>query len=177
MIQKALEFATMKHKRQTRKGTTTPYINHCYQVMTILSMEFSDEELIVAGILHDTLEDTNTSYNELVLNFGQTVADLVLYCSEDKKLSWKERKSQTIEHIKNQINQRGDFILLADKIANLKDSYDELLKNGFIDWGKFNQGYEEQRWYYRGILDAANYLHTTKLYLDFKTIVEQVFEL
>ena len=86
-IHKAIEFATLKHQGQTRKGTDIPYIVHPIEVMQILTASGCEEDIIIAGILHDTLEDTNTEREEIVEAFGARVAELVAHESEDKSVS------------------------------------------------------------------------------------------
>lgn len=89
MIHEAIEFAAIKHRNQTRKSTDIPYIVHPMEVMQILTANGCDEKTIVAGILHDTLEDTATTHEELSEHFGEDVADIVGGVTEDKSKSWK----------------------------------------------------------------------------------------
>lgn len=98
-IQKAIVFATLAHEGQCRKGTNIPYIVHPMEVMQILTANGCNETVILAGILHDTLEDTQTTPEDILHNFGQDVLDLVLGESEDKSKSWQERKQATIDHL------------------------------------------------------------------------------
>jgi (p)ppGpp synthase/HD superfamily hydrolase len=175
MIDKALEFAARKHAGQLRKGTNYPYLVHCVDVMMILKNENYEREIIAAGILHDTLEDTDTTYEELVEHFGEMVADLVLYCTEDKTKSWKERKTLTIQKMFDDENVKGNLIVLADKTANLRDSYRELQKFCYINWNKFNEGYDEQKWYHESILENAQFFSNSKIYDEYETLIEIIF--
>ena len=86
-IQKAIVFATLAHEGQCRKGTNIPYIVHPMEVMQILTANGCNETVILAGILHDTLEDTQTTPEDILHIFGQEVLDLVLGESEDKSKS------------------------------------------------------------------------------------------
>ncbi len=94
-IHEAIEFAAVKHRNQKRKGTDIPYIVHPMEVYGILAASGCDEETLIGGILHDTLEYTDTDIEELINLFGQTVAQLVVSESEDKsKLGKSENKRQ-----------------------------------------------------------------------------------
>jgi guanosine-3',5'-bis(diphosphate) 3'-pyrophosphohydrolase len=175
MIDKALEFATRKHAKQFRKGTNIPYVVHCIEVMLILLRENYEREIIVAGILHDTLEDTDTTYQELADEFGTMVAELVLYCSEDKSQSWKERKTKTIQNMFDQLDRKGNLIVLADKNANLRDTYREYRRYCYNKWDKFNEGYDAQKWYHESILEAAIFYSGTKVYNEYEDLVDIIF--
>jgi len=96
MIHKAIQFATLAHKNQFRKGTNIPYIVHPFEVAQILTDAKCNEEVIIAGLLHDTVEDTDVAIGQIEQEFGHYVAELVSSCSEDKSQSWEERKQHTI---------------------------------------------------------------------------------
>ena len=101
MINEAIEFAAKAHEGQLRKGTKKPYIVHPIEVSEIVSAMTDDEEVICAAVLHDTIEDCRgITKDVLKLRFGDRVAELVAQESEDKTLSWKERKSATIARLK-----------------------------------------------------------------------------
>jgi (p)ppGpp synthase/HD superfamily hydrolase len=101
MIFKAIEFATRAHSGQYRKGTKLPYIVHPLGVAKILIECDSPEHLIVAGILHDTVEDTSATLDEIKQTFGWDIADLVEAASEpDKSDTWENRKEHTIQMLK-----------------------------------------------------------------------------
>jgi (p)ppGpp synthase/HD superfamily hydrolase len=118
----AIDFAAIKHSNQRRKNTQqTPYINHPIHVAYLASQEPSaDEEVIIAAVLHDTVEDTQTSLDEIEQYFGQNVRNIVAEVSDDKSLPKEERKRLQIEHASKK--SRGAKIVgLADKISNLQD--------------------------------------------------------
>ena len=123
LIHRAIEFATIKHQAQYRKGTKTPYIVHPMEVMQILTKNGCDEDTIVAGILHDTLEDTKTTIKELEYYFGPKVAKLVASETEDKTKSWHERKQATIDRTKN-ASYEEKLIRCADQLANIRSLFD-----------------------------------------------------
>jgi (p)ppGpp synthase/HD superfamily hydrolase len=175
MIDRALEFVVKKHAGQCRKGTSHPYVVHLVEVMMLLQRENYEREVVVAGILHDTLEDTDTTYQELVEHFGQTVADLVLYCTEDKTKSWKERKTKTIQDMFDQVDLKGNLIVLADKTANLRDSCREYQKFGYNRWDKFTEGYDAQKWYHESLFETSSFYRETKLHDEYEDLIDIIF--
>lgn len=108
LLQKAIEFAAMKHEGYVRKGTTIPYFTHVMEAMEIVSRMTEDEKVRAAAVLHDTLEDTPTTKDELIHFFGRRVASLVAAESENKRRdrpeneTWLERKLETIQHLEKQ---------------------------------------------------------------------------
>ncbi len=119
----AIAFAADKHRRQRRKDAeASPYINHPIALARVLSVEagLTDPVLLAAAVLHDTLEDTETSFEELRERFGKTVASVVLEVSDDKTLDKAERKRLQIEHAAG-ISRRAKLVKLADKICNVRD--------------------------------------------------------
>ena len=98
---KAAEFARKVHEGKLRKGSMVPYIVHPFEAAVIVSGMTDDPEVISAALLHDVIEDAGISYEELKMQFGSRVADLVLAESEDKSRTWKERKSATIEKLRS----------------------------------------------------------------------------
>ena len=121
MIDDAMEFATKAHEGQFRKGTRRPYIVHPIEVADIVSTMTKDEEVICAAVLHDTIEDcSGITWDVLKLRFGGRVADMVAQESEDKSLSWEERKGATIRRLKDAPIE-VQMIGLADKLSNMRD--------------------------------------------------------
>jgi len=119
---KAIDFAAQKHSKQRRKNQeASPYINHPIEVAAYLSDigEIDDEDVIVAALLHDTIEDTETSEMEIVSLFGNRVANLVLECTDDKSLEKQERKRLQIVNAPKK-SPEAKLIKIADKICNLR---------------------------------------------------------
>lgn len=119
----ALEFAAIKHKGQLRKsGDGTPYINHPITVARILADigSISDIDVLLAAVLHDTLEDTTATREELASQFGEVVCRMVEEVTDDKQLPKAERKRLQIEHAPH-LSAGAAQIKLADKIANVRD--------------------------------------------------------
>lgn len=122
----ALNFAAEKHRHQRRKDVAaTPYVNHPIALLRVLAIEAEVFELpvLVAALLHDTLEDTRTTPGELHAHFGALVRDLVLEVSDDKSLPKAERKRRQILHAP-ELSPGARLIKLADKICNLRDAAD-----------------------------------------------------
>jgi guanosine-3',5'-bis(diphosphate) 3'-pyrophosphohydrolase len=129
---KAIAFAADKHRDQRRKDEgASPYINHPIAVATVLATEgdISDEVTLVAAALHDTVEDTQTTFAEIDEHFGAEVAGLVRELTDDKSLEKAERKRLQIEHAQN-LSIRGKQLKIADKICNVRDVTD----NPPADW-------------------------------------------
>lgn len=177
-ILKAIDFATEYHKGQVRKGTTAPYIIHPVETMDILASMGADTDLLIAGLLHDTLEDTEATATEIHQLFGADVAALVLSHSEDKSKPWEERKTDTIELLKRS-STRAKMLVLADKVSNLRSMYSDYQKVGDKLWERFNAPIEKQAWYYSQIidvlLDMQDNLQAQDAYQELKTLYARVF--
>jgi GTP diphosphokinase / guanosine-3',5'-bis(diphosphate) 3'-diphosphatase len=120
---KAIAFAAEKHRRQRRKDAeASPYINHPIAVATVLAAEgdVSDESMLLAAALHDTVEDTQTTFVELEEHFGPDVAGLVRELTDDKSLEKGERKRLQVEHARES-SCRAKQMKIADKICNVRD--------------------------------------------------------
>ena len=141
-VLKAAHFAAQKHADQRRKGAAAePYINHLLEVAELVSSALSepDTNLVIAALLHDTVEDTGVTKEVLVETFGSDVADLVMEVTDDKSLPKAERKRLQIVHA-SQISVRAQVIKLADKISNLRG----ILDSPPADWsGERKQEYFE----------------------------------
>ena len=123
ILLKALQFAAGKHQRQRRKGVdASPYINHPIEVAHLLADVggVTDLDTLVAAILHDTIEDTETTPDELVALFGRRVRDIVAEVTDDKALDKEVRKERQVEHAPK-LSPQAKTIKLADKTANLRD--------------------------------------------------------
>lgn len=121
----AIEFSAHKHRSQRRKDKNTPYINHPIVVARMIWEigKIRDIDVIVAALLHDTVEDTDTSFAELRDIFGEKVERLVREVSDDKSLPKETRKKLQIEHAAS-ISDEAKIIKIADKISNMKDLYE-----------------------------------------------------
>ena len=153
LLEQAVCFAAQCHAGQLRKGTDIPYIVHPLEVMTILMRMRTDTDLLIAGLLHDTLEDTAATAAEIAERFGQKVADLVSAHSEDKSKTWQQRKEAAIAETKT-ADRRLQMLILADKLSNLRSMANDYAALGEELWKRFNAPAEKQSWYYSEIQDA-----------------------
>lgn len=141
----AMNFAAAKHANQRRDDPAqTPYINHPIEVANILANEggIDDEVTLIAAILHDTVEDTDTTAAELVAHFGQEITNVVLEVTDDKSLPKEVRKQRQIEKAPH-ISRRAQLVKIADKTANLRDMAKALpigwsleRTKDYFDWAK-----------------------------------------
>jgi guanosine-3',5'-bis(diphosphate) 3'-pyrophosphohydrolase len=141
---KALRTASIAHKFQTRKDGHTPFINHPIQVAQLISSVggIQDEVILCAAILHDIIEDTPTTYDEVKNMFGFVVADIIVECSDDKDLPKAERKRLQVVEV-NSKSHEAKIVKLADKIANMTDiivnppnNWDKERKLEYFYWAK-----------------------------------------
>jgi guanosine-3',5'-bis(diphosphate) 3'-pyrophosphohydrolase len=122
LVSEAAELAAQRHSGMARKGRgNQPYINHLAEVANLLSQATSceDAELVAAGWLHDTIEDTETTHDELARRFGLRVADLVAEVTDDMTLPRGERRQKQVEDASNR-SAGAKLIKIADKISNIR---------------------------------------------------------
>ena len=153
--EKALNFAIKAHKGQVRKSEPDkPMIFHPINVGQILKEYGFDENVVAAGFLHDVVEDTKYTFDDIKKEFGDDIASLVYGASEpDKSLEWEDRKKHTIESIKG-MDIRHKAVICADKISNLEDLYHLFGKSGSYDFSAFKRGFKEQEWYYSSVIES-----------------------
>jgi (p)ppGpp synthase/HD superfamily hydrolase len=175
-IHSAIIFAAKKHEGQKRKGTDIPYIVHPVEVMQILTENGCDKEVVIAGILHDTLEDTQTTPDEIRSEFGRTVLEIVQSESEDKSKSWKERKQTAILHMYS-ASLESKLACCADKLSNLRSIYADLKNIGEKIWERFNAKKTYIQWYYEEILKSLSEISDFDMYDELEILVEDVFKL
>ena len=157
----ALKTASKAHRDQVRKGTDIPYISHPVAVAMIIGRYTTDEDVIVAGILHDILEDVKPSiYSETDMrgDFGDKITDIVKDVSEDKvagepEKPWIERKKGYLAHLDNLANVEPIIVSIADKIHNLTDMLDEYERVGDELWERFNAPKDDELWFYKTFLE------------------------
>ncbi len=149
----AIEFATKAHTGQFRKGTKVPYIVHPLGVAKILIEAGCSEDVAVAGILHDTVEDSSTKIDDIRRDFGEEVTRLVEGASEPNKSdTWENRKQHTIDILET-APMDAVYVSLADKLANIRDIRADYEKLGDDVFLRFNRPKEKQEWYYRAMAD------------------------
>jgi guanosine-3',5'-bis(diphosphate) 3'-pyrophosphohydrolase len=145
LLIKAADFAADKHRKDKRKGVdASPYINHPIALARILCDEgdVTDIEVICAALLHDTVEDTATTFGELESEFGMAIRKIVEEVTDDKSLEKLERKKLQVENAAKASN-KARLVKLADKIANLRDldndppaDWDLQRRQEYFDWAK-----------------------------------------
>ena len=176
MIQQAARSAAKAHEGKMRKGSEIPYIVHPLETAVIVSRMTEDPELISAALLHDVLEDTEVTFEELSELFGKRVADLVAAESEDKRKTWKERKQATIERLAS-ASREEKLLCLADKLSNLRSTTADYLLKGEAVWLKFRmRDKKEHEWYYRGVLEQLSDLSGEPAYEEYKELLALLFE-
>ena len=192
MIRKALEFAAVYHKEGVRKGSNVPYIVHPFEVALILQENGMEERIIAAGLLHDTLEDTELTTEQIRQEFGDDILQLVLGASEElearEETLWEERKKHTIEYLKTApIDVK--YIVCADKLSNIRSMLADHEKKGEKFWDKFmnsdkkiggseySREYkrEKQKWYYENLVKNLQELEGLKMYQELKEGVRNLF--
>lgn len=141
----AASFAAKKHRYQKRKGDNhEPYINHPLEVANLLANvgKVEDYDVLIAAVLHDTIEDTQTSPAELTERFGESVCRMVLEVTDDKSLPKQERKLKQIEHAPH-LSDGAKQLKLCDKISNITDVTDnppagwsQERKLEYVNWGE-----------------------------------------
>lgn len=154
MIFKAIEYAAKAHKGQFRKGTRLPYIFHPVNVAQRLFEHKYPEDLVIAGLLHDTIEDTPVTAEDIRNEFNNTIADLVTGVSEkNKQDTWENRKKDTIKKLKSAPH---NLLILscADKLDNICSIKRDLRELGETVWNRFNQPVEQQKWYYMSLAEV-----------------------
>jgi len=143
VLLRAASFAAMKHREQKRRDSCkTPYINHPLEVAALLADvgKVDDAELLTAALLHDTVEDTDTTIEEIEAEFGAGVRQIVAEVTDDKNLPKQRRKELQVEHSPH-ISDRAKQVKLADKICNIRSidmqapsSWDTARKLQYLDW-------------------------------------------
>ena len=162
MVFKAIKFVAEAHQGQYRKGTNIPYISHLISVMKILCQSGCDKEIITAGILHDVIEDTSVTIEQVERLFGKRVATMVTGASEpdhngngkDEKTSWRLRKQHTIEFVTREANLDQLLVSCADKLDNAVAIREDFVMVGEKLWERFNAPKSDQQWYYITLASA-----------------------
>ena len=182
MIDKAIEFAAHAHSGMIRKGNGQPYIFHPLEVLNLVSMMTLDDDILCAAVLHDTVEDTDVTIEDIKDNFGEHVAKLVGYESEDKRGgvnkadTWKERKQETINLISSLDDVGAKMVCLGDKVSNLRSFHLGLLDKGEEFWNIFNQKDPKMHyWYYNSLKDSLSELKDYAVYKEYCFLIDTIF--
>ena len=158
-FERALRLAATGHRDQVRKGSDVPYIEHPMAVALILDRSGYDEEVVIAGLLHDLVEDTDVTLNQVRQEFGDLVAEIVAFCSEEKldaegrKRPWIDRKR---DHLATVVGAPDEVraVVLADKLHNLLSIRLDLVEGRPV-WECFNASKEQVLWYHGAMIEAC----------------------
>lgn len=175
MIRKAAEFAGKAHAGALRKGSGIPYIYHPMEVALIVAQMTDDPEVIAAAYLHDVLEDTQVTAEELEKQFGSRVLELVRAETENKALTWKERKENTIRHLET-ASYEVKLLALGDKLSNMRATARDYMVLGDDIWQRFNEKDREwHRWYLAGVLVELQELKEFTAYQELRQLYNFVY--
>lgn len=162
ILEEAIIYATIMHQGKVRKFGNSPFILHPLEVAQILSTMTDDQEVITAGILHDIVEDTDGTLEEIEKRFGKRVADLVSsesekkYPGENKKDTWKRRKEESLQQLQNSQDIGVKMLWLADKLANIRSLAAVYSERGESLWDALHQNDPAMhRWYYQTMAETV----------------------
>ena len=172
IIEKAAKIGAVAHKEQVRKDDSSPYIVHPFLVaLNLVKYDFPDA-VVVAGLLHDVLEDTDVLEKTLLAEFGEEVLETIKALSEDKSLEWEDRKKQYIETIRD-APESVKAVSVCDKIHNLGNFITALEKEGPLLWKKFSRGKEQQLWFMEELLKMFKETWKHPLVDEFEMLVAE----
>lgn len=146
-IERAITFAACAHEGQRRRASDTPYIAHPIAVGWMLCIQDCHEDVVVSGILHDTVEDTDRTLAQISELFGARVAMIVEHVTEvEKSQPWEVRKQRLLDSIRS-APVEAKYVYCADKLHNVKSMMAMYRIHGDRMWDLFTRGYEKQKWY------------------------------
>jgi (p)ppGpp synthase/HD superfamily hydrolase len=156
-FEKALILAVQLHKKQKRKGTQIPYISHLLAVASIVLEERGSEDVVIAALLHDSVEDQGgmRTLEKIINLFGDHVASIVKSCSDSFSIikpAWRDRKENYLRQLSS-VSDEVIMVSLADKVHNARSIKHDLLFVGEKTWKRFAGGREGTLWYYSSLLD------------------------
>ena len=182
VFEEAAHLAVDAHAGSVRKGDGSPYVFHPFEVAAIVAGVSRDEEVIAAALLHDVVEDTSFSAEELRRRFGNRVADLVASETEDKREgippeeSWRIRKEESLAELEGTDDPGVKLLWLADKLSNLRSLARMREREGDAMWNRFHMNDpKQQEWYYRGVAERTVSLAHTRPWREYSALIEKVF--
>ena len=176
----AITFAVKAHQGMERKGKGFPYIVHPMEAVCIVATMTNDQELLAAAALHDVIEDTDTTADDLKKEFGERVAMLVEAESDDKTggskaETWHQRKQDTLDRLRN-ADLDIKIVALGDKLSNMRAIAHDYAVLGDELWNRFTvKDPAEHAWRYHALAEALNDLSDTDAYKEFHTLVNKTF--
>lgn len=169
IIEKAIQFASKAHEGACRKGTSLPYILHPLEAASIAAQITEDPEVIAAAALHDVVEDTSFTEKDIRILFGNRVANLVMFNTEDKRRerpaseTWTMRKQETISHLE-QASDDEKIVAFADKLSNLRSMLMDYIREDELFWDRFEQKDPSKHvWYYGSMMEPFQKLFETRI--------------
>ena len=175
---KAVKFAVEAHQGTERRGKGYPYIIHPMEAASIVSTITNDQELLAAAILHDNVEDTEVTFEQIREQFGNRVAELVQHetAPSDESLTWREKKTAQLNQLANAPFD-SKVVALGDKLSNMRGIAWDYRKVGDEVWKLFHapNGKTDVEWYYRSLAEALSELKETLAYQEFVNLFEEVF--
>lgn len=181
VLDKAIKFAVDAHKDVERRGKGFPYVVHPLEAVSIVATMTNDQDLLAAAALHDVIEDTPYTAEELRVIFGDRITDLIVTESDievanlTEEQSWHIRKQAAIDRLKN-ASMDAKMVALGDKLSNMRAIYRDYEKMGEDIWNMFHVKEPEQHeWHYRGLAYALNELADTTAYKEFEYLINKVF--
>ena len=181
LLDRAIIFAVRAHSGTERRGKGYPYIVHPLEAVEIVATITSDQELLAAAALHDTVEDTDITLEQIRAEFGDRVAALVADESDtmpegvSEEESWHERKQASIDRL-SRSGRDTKIVALGDKLSNMRAIARDYAIKGDELWNIFHsKDPKEHEWRYRGLADALRELEDTFAYQEFVKLIDQVF--
>lgn len=181
LLDRAILFAVRAHSGTERRGKGFPYIVHPMEAVAIVSTMTADQELLAAAALHDTVEDTDVTVEQLREAFGERIAALVADESDtfeagvSEEESWHSRKQAAIDRL-SRASHDAKMVALGDKLSNMRAIARDYAEQGDAFWKLFHvTDPAEHEWHYRGLADALRELSGTFAFQEFEQLINQVF--
>ena len=182
LLDRAIVFAVRAHAGTERRGKGFPYIVHPLEAVEIVATMTPDQELLAAAALHDTVEDTDVTIEQIRVEFGDRIASLVASESDIKvsgvssEESWHIRKQAAIDRLAA-ASLDAKKVALGDKLSNMRAIARDYAMQGDALWNLFRvKDRKDHEWHYRGLADALRDLHDTFAYKEFEQLINQVFQ-
>lgn len=181
LLDRAIVFAVRAHAGTERRGKGFPYIVHPMEAVEIVATMTHDQELLAAAVLHDTVEDTDTTIGQIQSEFGDHVAALVAAESDephqrpDSVENWRARKQAAIDRLVC-ASHDAKIVALGDKLSNMRAIARDYAVQGDKLWNLFHsKDRKDHEWHYRGLANALSDLRDTFAYKEFEHLINQVF--
>lgn len=173
IVEKAMRLAVRAHEGQHRKESDLPYISHPFMVALILAQHNFSDTVLAAALVHDTVEDTSVSMDDVRSELGEEVAALVEPVTHDDTLSWEEKKEKYIETVKDS-SVEVKAISVADKIHNAQSFIAGYEAQGSEMWKHFNRGREKKLWFEEAMLQMLQEVWQHPLVDEYAALVEKM---